>query len=102
MSNSENRKKNSLLPSIRCHEFEREKIESLANECGMSIGSYLLKCGLNKKVSSKIDKKLISELSKLGGLQKHLFNESGGIYTKEYGDLLNEITSLITKIRESL
>ena len=74
MSKSENRKKTSLLPSIRCHESERNTIELKAKECGMSIGSYLLSCGLSKRVNSKIDKQLVAELSKLGGLQNHLFN----------------------------
>lgn len=102
MSYSENRKKNFLLPSIRCYESERDKIKSKAAECGMSVGSYLLSCGLNKKINSKVDKQLIAELSKLGGLQKHLFNESGGIYTKEYGLVLDEIISLIKIIKEKL
>lgn len=102
MSDSENRKRNFLLPSIRCHEEERNKIISKANECGMSIGSYLLYCGLNKKINSKIDKQLIAELSRLGGLQKHLFNESNGVYTKEYGAVLDEIINLIKLIKEKL
>lgn len=102
MSDSEKRKRNFLLPSIRCYENERIKIESNARECGMSIGSYLLSCALNKKIHSKIDKQLIAELSRLGGLQKHLFNESNGIYTKEYGAVLDEIISLIKLIKETL
>ncbi|WP_279574096.1 hypothetical protein [Burkholderia anthina] len=40
----------------------------------------------------------MNELRRLGGLQKHLFNEGGGVLSKEYAAVLVELKQAILRI----
>ncbi|MBL2086522.1 mobilization protein, partial [Klebsiella pneumoniae] len=46
------------------------------------------------------DHKLINELSRLGGLQKHLFKEGNGVGSKEYAEILQAIKAAIFRIEQ--
>jgi hypothetical protein len=41
---------------------------------------------------------ILNELRRLGGLQKHLFNEGGGKLSKEYAQILVELKTAISRI----
>ena len=102
MSKSESRNRTALLPSIRC--FPEEKLEILesAQAAGLSVGEYLRRCALGRRITPKTDTKLMMELQRLGGLQKHLFNEGRGnvseVFSKEYSDILVAIKKAIISI----
>lgn len=98
MSNSESRQKTALLPSIRCYEDEKEIIKEKARLSGLSVGAFMLRCALKRRITAKIDTELVMELRRLGGLQKHLFNEGKGIGSKEYSEVLQAITKALLKI----
>jgi len=74
MSSSEKRIKTKHI-MVRVSPEEKAEIESNAHNVGLSAPAYLVHCGLSKRIVSKVDKHLVNELRKLGGLQKHLFNE---------------------------
>ncbi|MFC6478662.1 plasmid mobilization protein MobA [Pseudomonas asuensis] len=71
-----------------------------ARDCGMSIGQFLLKAALGRQTRSKMDAHILNELRRLGGLQKHLFNEGKGVFSKEYSAILIEIRQTIARIGE--
>lgn len=83
---------------VRVSPDEKHTIEEQAHDAGLSAPAFLRALGLNKRVTSKADKHLINELRKLGGLQKHLFNEGKGILSKEYAQILVEIQRAIARI----
>lgn len=98
MSKSENRKRISRLPSPRCFPEEELEIRQRAADCGLSVGAYLLACGLGRQTRSRTDQIVINELRKLGGLQKHLFKEGQGGLSREYADILITINDAISRI----
>ncbi|HEY3591125.1 MAG TPA: plasmid mobilization protein MobA [Buttiauxella sp.] len=102
MSQSESRKRNALLPSVRCFQEEKLAILESAQTAGLSVGEYLRRCALSRRITAKTDTKLIMELQRLGGLQKHLFNEGRGnvsdVFSKQYAEVLVAIKKAIISI----
>jgi len=98
MSRSEQRQRTGWLPAIRCFEEEEARVREKAHDCGMSVGQFMLSAALKRQTRSKIDSHVINELRRLGGLQKHLFTEGNGVLSKEYANVLVEITEAIKRI----
>lgn len=98
MSTSETRQRTGRLPAIRCFDSEEVAVRQKASDCGMSVGQFVLAAALGRRTRTKIDMHILNELRRLGGLQKHLFNEGGGLLSKEYAAILVEIREAITRI----
>jgi len=98
MSRSEQRRRTGWLPAIRCFEEEEALLREKAHDSGMSVGEFVLAAALKRQTRSKIDSHVINELRRLGGLQKHLFTEGNGALSKEYANVLVEITEAIKRI----
>ena len=78
MSSSENRKRTVNL-KLRCLPEEADEIKDKALDSGVSVSEFLRCAALKRKTRSTIDSQIINELRRLGGLQKHLFTEAGGM-----------------------
>lgn len=100
MSKSEKRNRTALLPSIRCIPEERDAVSMKAADAGLSLGAYMLRTALERKIVPQTDHKLINELSRLGGLQKLLFKEGKGVGSKEYADILQALKAAILRIEQ--
>lgn len=98
MSSSEQRRRTGRLPPIRCYEDEEALIREKAYETGMSVGQFMLAAAMGRRTSSKIQRHVLNELRRLGGLQKHLFTEGGGVMSKEYAAVLMELRAAIVRI----
>ena len=98
MSRSEQRQRTSWLPAIRCFEEEEALVREKAYDSGMSVGQFMLSAALKRQTRSRIDSHIINELRRLGGLQKHLFTEGGGVISKEYENVLVEISAAINRM----
>ncbi|KGW39054.1 putative plasmid mobilization protein [Burkholderia pseudomallei MSHR1000] len=64
----------------------------------MSVGQFVLAAALGRRTRTKIEAHILNELRRLGGLQKHLFNEGGGMLSKEYAAILVELRGAIARI----
>lgn len=98
MSKSDSRNRTALLPSIRCFPEDKDAVMKKADAAGLSIGAFMLRSALGRRIEAKCDTELIMELRRLGGLQKHLFKEGGGVMSKEYSDVLMAIQKAILKV----
>ncbi|AGR73480.1 ribbon-helix-helix protein, CopG family [Burkholderia multivorans] len=87
-----------MLPPIRCYEDEEALVRERARDCGMSVGQFVLAAALGRRTRTKIEAHILNELRRLGGLQKHLFNEGGGMLSKEYAAILVELREAIARI----
>ncbi|WP_080337065.1 plasmid mobilization protein MobA [Burkholderia pseudomallei] len=87
-----------MLPPIRCYEDEEALVRERARDCGMSVGQFVLAAALGRRTRTKIEAHILNELRRLGGLQKHLFNEGGGMLSKEYAAILVELRGAIARI----
>jgi len=88
------------LVVIRCTPDEKAKAEALANEAGLSLSAFFRKRALGAPVHSKADAAMINELRKMGGLVKHIHNQTDGVNSKETAAVLVELTAAIKRIVE--
>ncbi|MEV9638793.1 plasmid mobilization protein MobA [Burkholderia pseudomallei] len=87
-----------MLPPIRCYEDEEALVREKARDCGTSVGQFVLAAALGRRTRAKIEAHILNELRRLGGLQKHLFNEGGGMLSNEYAAILVELREAIARI----
>ena len=103
MSLSEKRQRTALLPSVRCFPEEKTQIQDSAQTAGLSVGEYLRRCALGRRITAKTDTKTMNELLRLGGLQKHLHNElkDKGMtpaLSKQFSEVLSALKKAIVAI----
>ena len=85
--------------NIRVAEFELKEIKEDAEEAGLSLSEYGRRRLLGLRVESKLDVRVVGELRRLGGLIKHLHNESNGMYSSESAEMLRTITKCIQNLQ---
>lgn len=88
------------LVVIRCTPDEKEQAKALAKEAGLSLSAFFRKRALGVPVHSKADTTMINELRKIGGLVKHVHNQTDGVNSKETAAALVELTAAIKRIGE--
>jgi hypothetical protein len=80
--------------TIRLTTQEYEQITQYAARCELSISAYIRETALKHRPKGKDLTRAINQLSKHGGLLKHLHNEGLG-YSAETAALLSEISKTI-------
>lgn len=102
MSKSEKRQRTELLLGIRCTLEEKADTLDKAQISGVSTDEYLRRCALGRRIKTYNDQKTVRELTRLGDLQKHLFNEGRRTvseqFSKEYAEILMAIKATILKL----
>ena len=98
MSKSESRQKGTVI-NLRCTEEEANILREKAKAAGISTSDLLRRSALNRKIVTRTDQRLMRELLRLGGLQKHLYNQmQEGMTTdlsKQFSETLVEIKKAI-------
>ncbi|MGP2816410.1 plasmid mobilization protein MobA [Serratia marcescens] len=98
MSKSESRQKGIII-QIRCTEDEADAIKGKAKVAGISTSELLRRSALNRKIMTRTDTRLMNELLRLGGLQKHLYTQMQDQMTqelsKQFSDVLVEVKKAI-------
>lgn len=101
MSRSESRKTDERI-QIRCTAEVKAQLTEKAQESGHSLSEYLIKSGLGKRLLSKGHYNSLASLIKITALQKHIFNESGGQYSKELADILQEVRKAAVLLQKEI
>ncbi len=94
--------KRTIIISIRLTKEEQDFILTESDICGLSLSSFLRKRGLGKRVSAKTDLRVLSELRRIGGLLKHIHNETNGAYSAKTANALDEIAAFVRLLNEEL
>lgn len=81
--------------TVRLTNAEREFVTSGAEACGLSISSFVRRLSLGQRVTAKADLRLAGELRRLGGLMKHIHNETNGAYSEKTALCLKEIAACL-------
>lgn len=81
--------------TIRLTDPEHEFLTAESDICGLSLSAFIRKKCLGQRISSKADLRVLSELLRLGGLLKHLHNETKGIYSSHTADALRAIRAYV-------
>ena len=90
MSKSEKRQKNTLI-QLRCTEAEADAIKKKALAAGMTTSEYLRRTALKRRITVRTDIRMMNELLRLGGLQKHLFTQMQASMTTELSHQFSEV-----------
>jgi hypothetical protein len=92
--------------TIRLEESEYAKIINESNELGITPSTYIrsktMRGYVNVPKYAQIDSDHINQLSRLGGLMKKIYNETGGLYQEKTGAILDEIYEILSIIRKRL
>ncbi|RBB97377.1 mobilization protein [Pseudomonas sp. MWU12-2115] len=98
MSKSEKRQRNKWLKA-RCNEEEEELIRAKAEAAGLTVSDLLRSSALNRRILTRTDKRLMGELLRLGGLQKHLYNQMQDGMTEE---LSREFSQTLVALKKAV
>ena len=96
MLNDEDKKIERLTVRFRCGELK--ELSNQAEIAGLSLSELVRRRALGIHVSSVTDLKILSELRRLGGLIKHFFNETNGLYRQKTSALLDELHAAVIRI----
>ncbi|MDY7563441.1 MULTISPECIES: plasmid mobilization protein MobA [unclassified Pseudomonas] len=96
MSKSEKRLREIVL-RLRCTEDEAKKITDKARAAGISTSDLLRRSALNRKIMTRTDTRLMGELLRLGGLQKHLYNQMQSDMTTELSKQFSQVLVSLKK-----
>lgn len=96
------RRQRTVLRAVRFSPDEDEIILEKAKKAGLSVSAFIRSSALNKKVNARTDDHFLTELMRLGRLQKHLFVEGKRTGDKEYAGVLVAITQLADTLRKKL
>ncbi|MDJ0021771.1 MULTISPECIES: plasmid mobilization protein MobA [Pantoea] len=95
MSKSEKRQKNTLI-QLRCTEAEAEAIKAKAVAAGLTTSEYLRRTALSRRIMVRTDIRMMNELLRLGGLQKHLYTQMKDNMTTELSQQFSGVLTSIT------
>lgn len=98
MTSSEIREHKGKPTGIRFTPAELTEIKQQAEAAGMSVGEYVRRRALGKAVAAQVDLQTVNELRRLGGLLKHVYNQSGGAYHRETAEAIHAIVVAIQGI----
>jgi hypothetical protein len=94
---SDTEKKEKRL-TIRFRPDEMAELEAQSEINGMSLSELIRRRALQKRFVPATDLKTISELRRIGGLIKHLFNETNGLYRQKTSALLDELYAAVVRV----
>lgn len=88
--------------NVRLTVKERSQLSEQAEIAGLTVSEYVRRriCGVS--VPSKIEKRMLSELRRQGGLLKFIFNESHGMYSEKVDNTLTSINSFIQNLERRI
>ncbi|WP_048782428.1 plasmid mobilization protein MobA [Pantoea vagans] len=87
---------------FRCSEDEYEAISNKAIVAGLTTSEYLRRTALNRRIQVRTDIRMMNEIKRLGGLQKHLYTQMQEDMTTElsrqFSDVLVEIARALNAL----
>ncbi|MDV5280059.1 plasmid mobilization protein MobA [Leclercia adecarboxylata] len=86
------KRQKTVIKTLRFTPDEIEQIEREAEQAGQSVSAFIRNAAMNRKVIPAIDDSFLTELLRLGRLQKHHFAEGKRVGIKEYSTVLVAIT----------
>ena len=87
---------------IRVTQRERDDIQEQAEASGLSLSEYVRRRVSGRRVVSRIETKMLSELRRQGGLLKYVFKESQGMYSEKTAIALENLNTCIKRLEGAL
>ena len=84
--------------TVRLSDAEYAFLIEQADICSVTPSSFIRSRALGKRIVPQTDLRVLAELRRIGGLLKHIHNESHGAYSVQTADLLRQLSSYIRKL----
>lgn len=84
--------------NVRLTSVEKDRLKADAEAAGMSMSELVRAQYFRRKIVAQADAVMINELRKIGGLLKHVHNESGGAYSEQSMAALREVEVLMKQL----
>ena len=79
------------LIALRLTAREKARLLENAGHAGLSLSEYVRRRTFGRRVLAETDAAMLRELRRLGGLLKHVHNESEGRYSRDTAEALRSI-----------
>ena len=84
--------------TLRLAADEKDRLKSDADLAGISVSEVVRRHYFGRPIIANADLVMVKEMRRMGGLMKHLHNESGGAYSKQTSDAINAIVKYINTL----
>ena len=88
----------SAVVNVRLTAAEKARLKDDADLAGLSMSEFVRRRSLGRPIIAQADAVTIKELRRLGGLVKHLHNESAGTYSRETAAALVALRGYIEQL----
>ena len=84
--------------NVRLTAAEKARLKEDADLAGVSMSELVRRRYFGRPIVANVDAVMLKELRRIGGLLKHIHNESNGIYSKETAAVLAVLKAYIEKL----
>ena len=88
----------SAVVNVRLTATEKARLKDDADLAGLSVSEFVRRRSFGRPIIAQADAVTIKELRRLGGLVKHLHNETGGVYSRETAAALVALRGYIEQL----
>lgn len=81
--------------TLRLAADEKDRLKSDADLAGLSVSEIVRRHYFGRPIIANADLVMVREMRRMGGLMKHLHNESGGAYSQQTADAISAIVKYI-------
>lgn len=86
--------------NVRLTPGEKARLKDDASLAGLSVSDLVRRRYFGRPIVASTDLLMVRELRRLGGLLKHIHNESKGTYSKETSAALREVQRYIRRMAD--
>jgi hypothetical protein len=84
--------------NVRLTAAEKARLKEDADLAGLSISELARRRYFGKRIVANADAVMIKELRRIGGLLKHIHNDSHGVYSKDTAEALGALKAYIERL----
>lgn len=84
--------------NVRLTTAEKSRLKEDADLAGLSVSEIVRRRCFGRPIVASTDLAMIKELRRIGGLLKHVFSSSGGMYSKDTAEALILLREYIRKL----
>lgn len=81
--------------TLRLAAEEKDRLKSDADLAGLSVSEIVRRHYFGRPIIANADLVMVREMRRMGGLMKHLHNESGGAYSEQTSEAISAIVKYI-------
>ncbi len=84
--------------NVRMTALEKARLKEDADLAGLSVSQLVRRRCFGRRIIANSDAVMLKELRRIGGLLKHIHNESKGVYSKDTAKALAALKSYIEEL----